>query len=58
MHQYDEELSELKKARRPGRPSSTKEDLLKVKINALLKEYQTGFCSSQPSSAVPPVWSC
>lgn len=43
VHQYDEELSELKKARRPGRPSSTKEDLLKVKINALMKEYQNGF---------------
>ncbi|KAK6842909.1 hypothetical protein PG987_003769 [Apiospora arundinis] len=43
VHQYDEELSELKKARRPGRPASTKEDLLKVKISTLQKEYETGF---------------
>ncbi|KAI1344408.1 translation machinery-associated protein 16 [Xylariaceae sp. FL0016] len=43
VHQYDDELSELKKARRPGRPASAKEDLLKVKIGSLQKEYQTGF---------------
>ncbi|KAI2627691.1 translation machinery-associated protein 16 [Hypoxylon sp. NC1633] len=43
VQQHDEELIELKKARRPGRPSSTKEDLLKVKIDKLQKEYQNGF---------------
>ncbi|KAI1475937.1 hypothetical protein K445DRAFT_66655 [Daldinia sp. EC12] len=43
VHQYDEELNEIKKARRPGRPASTKEDLLKVKIDNLQKEYQNGF---------------
>ncbi|KAK9771599.1 putative Translation machinery-associated protein 16 [Seiridium cardinale] len=43
VHQYDEELSDLKKARRPGRPASTKEDLLKVKISTLEKEHQIGF---------------
>lgn len=44
VHQYDEELSDLKKARRPGRPASTKEDLLKVRISTLQKEYENGFC--------------
>ncbi|KAI1377857.1 translation machinery-associated protein 16 [Hypoxylon crocopeplum] len=43
VHQYDEELSEVKKARRPGRPASTREDLLKVKIDKLQKECQNGF---------------
>ncbi|KAK8138031.1 hypothetical protein PG984_001411 [Apiospora sp. TS-2023a] len=43
VHQYDEELSDLKKARRPGRPASTREDLLKVKISTLQKEYENGF---------------
>ncbi|KAK7970117.1 hypothetical protein PG996_001448 [Apiospora saccharicola] len=43
VHQYDEELSDLKKARRPGRPASTREDLLKVKISSLQKEYENGF---------------
>ncbi|KAI0123729.1 translation machinery-associated protein 16 [Xylariales sp. AK1849] len=43
VHQYDEELDELKKTRRPGRPASTREDLLKVKITSLEKEYQNGF---------------
>ncbi|KAI0007855.1 translation machinery-associated protein 16 [Xylariaceae sp. FL0662B] len=43
VHQYDEELNEIKKTRRPGRPASAKEDLLKVKIGSLQKEYQNGF---------------
>lgn len=43
VHQHDEELNEVKKARRPGRPASAKEDLLKVKIDKLQKEYQNGF---------------
>ncbi|KAI2635758.1 translation machinery-associated protein 16 [Hypomontagnella submonticulosa] len=43
VHQYDEELDEVKKTRRPGRPASAKEDLLKVKIDKLQKEYQNGF---------------
>ena len=34
----------MKKARRKGRPASAKEDLLKVKIDALEKEWQNGFC--------------
>ncbi|KAI0475450.1 translation machinery-associated protein 16 [Xylariaceae sp. FL0804] len=40
VQQYDEELSEVKKARRPGRPASTREDLLKLKVANLQKEYQ------------------
>lgn len=51
VHQYDEEYEELKKARRPGRGASAKEDLLKVKISTLEKEYQNGFCK-QPH--LPP----
>ncbi|KAF7546429.1 hypothetical protein G7046_g9305 [Stylonectria norvegica] len=43
VHQHDEEYSEVKKTRRPGRPSSVKEDLLKNRINALESEYQKGF---------------
>ncbi|XWW92657.1 hypothetical protein V2A60_000582 [Cordyceps javanica] len=43
VHQYDEEFDEVKKARRPGRPASTREDLLKRKIDALEDEYEKGF---------------
>ncbi|CAK7240871.1 MAG: translation machinery-associated protein 16 [Sporothrix thermara] len=43
VHQYDEEMEELKQARRPGRPASMREDTLKVKIAALEKEFQNGF---------------
>ncbi|KAI1822549.1 translation machinery-associated protein 16 [Xylaria intraflava] len=43
VHQYDEELDTVKKARRPGQPAKAKEDLLKVKIAHLEKEYQNGF---------------
>ena len=44
VHQYDEEYDAVKKTRRAGRPPSTKEDLLKIKIAALEKEYEAGFC--------------
>lgn len=44
VHQYDEEMSKLKKERRPGRPASTREDILRVKIAADEKEYRDGFC--------------
>ncbi|KAF5650513.1 TMA16-like protein [Fusarium tjaetaba] len=43
VHQYDEEYNEAKKARRPGRPASVKEDILKAKINILEEEYKSGF---------------
>ncbi|KAL2015808.1 hypothetical protein VTK56DRAFT_4724 [Thermocarpiscus australiensis] len=43
VHQHDEEYQEAKKARRPGRPPSTREDVLRMKIAALEKEYRDGF---------------
>ncbi|RGP64933.1 hypothetical protein FLONG3_9401 [Fusarium longipes] len=43
VHQYDEEYDAAKKTRRPGRPASVKEDLLKAKINTLEEEYKSGF---------------
>ncbi|KAM0251343.1 hypothetical protein ACHAP5_001652 [Fusarium lateritium] len=43
VHQYDEEYSAAKKSRRPGRPASVKEDLLKAKIDILEEEYKGGF---------------
>ncbi|CEI39115.1 hypothetical protein FVEN_g10714 [Fusarium venenatum] len=43
VHQYDEEYDAVKKTRRPGRPASVKEDLLKAKINLLEEEYKGGF---------------
>ena len=44
MHQYDEEFSQLKKERRAGRPASTREDVLKIKIALDEKEWENGFC--------------
>lgn len=46
VHQYDEEYDAVKKTRRAGRPASTKEDLLKIKIAALEEEYTKGFRES------------
>ncbi|POS69908.1 hypothetical protein DHEL01_v211697 [Diaporthe helianthi] len=43
VHQQDQELEELKKSRRPGRPASAKEDLLRLKVQTLRKEQQNGF---------------
>ncbi|KAF4970291.1 hypothetical protein FZEAL_10076 [Fusarium zealandicum] len=43
VHQYDEEYDTAKKARRPGRPASAKEDLLKAKMTTLEDEYKGGF---------------
>lgn len=34
----------MKKDRRAGRPPSTREDLLKMKIAEDEKEYENGFC--------------
>ena len=50
VHEYDEEYDQVKKARRPGRPASTREDLLKMKIAALTKEQTDGFCKGPPSA--------
>jgi translation machinery-associated protein 16 len=44
VHQHDEEFNTLKKDRRAGRPASTREDLLRIKIAADEKEYENGFC--------------
>ena len=46
VNQYDDELASLKKARRPGRPPTAKEDLLKRKIEALASEHDSGFRTS------------
>ncbi|KID78577.1 hypothetical protein MBR_03025, partial [Metarhizium brunneum ARSEF 3297] len=51
IHQYDEEYDDLKKARRLGRPATAREDLLKLKIASLEKEYQTGFVIPDVMSA-------
>jgi translation machinery-associated protein 16 len=44
VRQHDEEMSTLKKERRPGRPASTREDILRIKIAADEKEDRDGFC--------------
>ena len=49
VHQYDEEYEEVKKTRRPGRPASAREDLLKLKISTLEKEHRDGFCKLSQS---------
>ncbi|RDW78235.1 hypothetical protein BP5796_06087 [Coleophoma crateriformis] len=43
VHQYDEEFNDLKKKRRAGRPASTREDILRLKIATDEKEYENGF---------------
>ncbi|TEA12095.1 Translation machinery-associated protein 16 [Colletotrichum sidae] len=43
VHQYDEEYSEVKKTRRPGRPATAREDMLRMKIGAIEEEYKNGF---------------
>lgn len=49
---YNEEFDLLKRERRPGRPASTREDLLRIKIAADMKEYEDGFCQSQKLSLI------
>jgi translation machinery-associated protein 16 len=44
VHQHDEEFDILKKERRAGRPASTREDVLRMKISMDEKEYENGFC--------------
>lgn len=48
VHLDDDEYETIKKARRPGRGSSPREDVLKMKIQALQKEQQNGFCEFRP----------
>ena len=51
IHQHDDEYESLKKARRPGRPGSAREDLLKIKIAALADEYNNGFGTSRKTES-------
>jgi len=44
VRQHDEEFNTLKKERRVGRPASTREDLLRMKIATDEKEHENGFC--------------
>ncbi|KKF96818.1 Translation machinery-associated protein 16 [Ceratocystis platani] len=43
VQQYDEELEEVKKTRRAGRPPSTKEHQLQVKKQEYEEEFKLGF---------------
>ena len=43
LSRHDEELAKLKGQRRPGRPSSTREDLLKQSMATEDREYNSGF---------------
>ncbi|KAH6990493.1 translation machinery-associated protein 16 [Ilyonectria sp. MPI-CAGE-AT-0026] len=43
VHQYDEEYLNIKKNRRPGRPASMREDLLRDTKSTLDTEYKNGF---------------
>ncbi|XXH01392.1 hypothetical protein Hte_007752 [Hypoxylon texense] len=56
VHQHDEELHEIKKMRRPGRPASAKEDLLKAKVDKLQKEYQSGFRECLINFTMEDIW--
>jgi translation machinery-associated protein 16 len=44
VHQNDEEFAEIKAERRPGRPASTREDVLRIRIAKDVKEWENGFC--------------
>ncbi len=43
LSRHDEELAEVKSQRRPGRPSSTREDLLQQFMTTEDREYNAGF---------------
>lgn len=51
IQKYDQEYVALKKSRRPGRPPSAREDILKIKIAALQVEYTQGFSLPDVMSA-------
>ena len=42
--QDHEEYAKVKSERRAGRPASTREDVLRIKIAKNEKEYENGFC--------------
>ncbi|KZF21833.1 hypothetical protein L228DRAFT_269287 [Xylona heveae TC161] len=52
IHRDDEELSRLKKERRPGRPSSTREDMLKQRMAQEEKEWESGFWMPDMADAI------
>ncbi|MCJ1471662.1 hypothetical protein MMC13_000302 [Lambiella insularis] len=43
INRDDEEVSKLENERRPGRPRSTREDMLKQRITMEKREYEAGF---------------
>ena len=43
LNRDNEELLQLKAERRPGRPSSTKEDLLRQRVEVEEREYSAGY---------------
>ena len=43
IHRDDNDLAEMQAQRRPGRPSSSREDSLRQRIAAEEKEYKSGF---------------
>ena len=43
LSRHDEEITELKNQRRPGRPSSAREDLLQQFMTTENREYNGGF---------------
>ena len=43
LTRHDQEFAELKSQRRPGRPSSTREDLLQQSVKTEHREYDGGF---------------
>jgi translation machinery-associated protein 16 len=47
-------MNTLKKERRPGRPASTREDILRMKIAADETEYRDGFCGFRGSIYLIP----
>ena len=43
LTRHDQEIAELKSQRRPGRPSSNREDLLQQSVKMEYREYDGGF---------------
>ncbi len=43
IQRHQDELEQFEKERRPGRPRSNREDLLRQKVDAEGKEYDSGF---------------
>lgn len=43
LARYDEELKELRDSRRPGRPATSRQQILEEKVKHELQTYETGF---------------